>query len=186
LVFVFITGGVASAATLGIRDPLTLVIFATAWVCGAVERVIAFRKGVRPALKLERADSWAAVVLVAGAGPWVAMRAAQTLFPTLAIWTPVHVSSGLYAVGVVLAVASIAEPVILRARYASDRPHGFSWQLYREGLLRSVAFLLLTGSLVIVTLCVLWLALTIRWAAASAAGSRRHRPATAPLEAAAS
>jgi hypothetical protein len=61
----------------------------------------------------------------------------------------------------VLAAASIAEPLIFRSRSAGERPQGFSWQLYREGLLRSAAILLLTGSPMIATLCALWLALTL-------------------------
>ena len=174
-VFVFITGSVASGAAFGIRDPLTLVMFAMVWSSAAIERVIAWRKGVRPALKLERDNPYAALVLIAGAGPWIAMQPTQAAFPGLAIWTPVHVSAGLYAVGLVLAVAAVAEPLILRSRHAVETPTGFSWQLYREGLLRSAAILFLTGSLVIAALCVLWLALTLRASSLSVTSYRAPR-----------
>lgn len=159
-VFALITGAVATESSLGIRDNVTLVIFALTWLSGAIHRVMACRSGRLPALKLGRGHTEAAMVVVFGAAPWMLIGPLHTTYPSLAFWTPLPVPPMLYAIGLALAAGSIAEPFLWRASW-NAHADVFSWQMYRRGLLRSLAILLISGSPVIALLCVLWLAVTL-------------------------
>ena len=143
---------------LGLQDDATVVIFTIAWVTSALTRLKAFRQGQRPALKLSDLDARTAAALIAGTVPWFFLGFLQSAYATSFVWVPFHVPPQLHALGILFAVAAVAEPFFQSLRKvppaAEPAPaHGLSIGV----VIRSAAILLLSGSFVFSVFCVLWL-----------------------------
>jgi hypothetical protein len=163
-----------SVKLLALHEHLPIVIFVVTWLSGAVSRVSQFRQGRRPALKAGVDNGRAmALTLAAGTAPWFGLGWFEFAYPDSPIWKPVHISAPMYAVGLLLAVATVALPFIRRARsgHVSDAPAAS--QGIAATLVPMAAIFLLSGSLVIALSSIIWLAalVTPYVFAAVAAGS---------------
>ena len=86
------------------------------------DEIAEFRQGRRPALKLGSIDIAAtAAMLLAGTVPWFLLGFLQSVYPTLAFWTPFAVTPQMRALGMLLAIAASLNPSSNRTE-SSRRP----------------------------------------------------------------
>ena len=160
-VLVFVTGGVAAGSgSLGIHDSAAVACFTLAWTTTAMTRLREFRQGRRPALKLDSIDRGSAAMLLAGTVPWFLLGFLQSVYPTLAFWTPFAVTPQMRALGMLLAIGVVAEPFFQSTSKEPLAPAAES-QFSFSILIRSAAILLLSGSTVFTLFCGLWLTLAL-------------------------
>jgi hypothetical protein len=147
-----------SVKLLGLQEHLPIVIFVVTWLSGAVSRVSQFRQGRRPALKAGSDGGRAmALTLAAGTAPWLGLGWLQFAYPDSPIWRPVQISGPMYAIGLLLAVATVALPFIRRARLATVCAAPAASQGITATLVPMAAIFLLSGSLVIALSSTIWL-----------------------------
>lgn len=147
----------------GIRDRLPIVILVVTWLCGAIHRLSEVRQGRRPALKVGLENGRAtALTMAAGIAPWLALGFLHSAYPDSPIWTPLQVPVPLYGLGMVLAAATIAGPFIRRGHERPVDSATTAPQLTPETLLPMAAIFLVSGSIVMGLLSVVWLAASSR------------------------
>lgn len=177
---IFLALGVAAESGAATNNRMSVVVFTIVWITAAMSRISELRRGERPALQLNRLDLHTAAVLAVGCGSWVVLGFLQNAYPASAAWKPIDVPLPLWAFGVALAVAVVAEPFVQRtykAKLAADEPTGATKHEYRftSGMMtRSGALLLLSGSPMFALLCALWLIVTLWPLATSISVSVRH------------
>lgn len=163
LVLVYISWGVsAGSGGLGIRENATFVIFTMVWMTAALTRLMEFRSGRRPALKLGRIEPRTTAIVFAGTAPWLLLGLLQSAYSTSAIWAPFEVPSLLRALGVALAIVAVAEPFFRAIRKQSPDPEAApEYRFSIAVLIRSAAILFLSGSPVFTLFCGLWLTVAL-------------------------
>ena len=186
-VLVFLALGVAGASAASTNSATAVAVFTLVWMTSAITRVSELRRGDRPAIRLNRLDRRQAVTFAIGSGTWIVLGFLQSAYASWIVWKPIDVPFALRALGVVLAVAVIAEPFFLRLRKslaavegragdASAPDYGFSASL----MVRSGAILLLSGSPIFALMCALWLGVTV-WPSAAAAAEGFRLPSANPF-----
>ena len=163
LVLVYVSWGVsAGSGGLGIRENATFVFFTLVWVTAALTRLMEFRSGRRPPLKLGRIDPRTTAIVLAGTAPWMLLGFLQSAYPTSPIWIPFEVPSLLRALGVPLAIVAVAEPFFRSiGRQSPDSKAAAEYRFSIAVLIRSAAILFLSGSPVFTLFCGLWLTVAL-------------------------
>ncbi len=140
---------------LGLREHVPVVLFLVTWLCGAARRISGFRQGRRPALKLR------GLTLAAGTAPWLGLGWLHFAYSTSSIWIPLEMPPLLFGLGILLAIATLADPFIGRARERAGHaaaPVPLQWTT--EALVPMMAIFLLSGSLVIGLFSAVWLVIS--------------------------
>jgi hypothetical protein len=163
LALVYITWGVSAGSDgLGIRENVAFVFFTTVWTTAAITRLMEFRSGRRPALKLGRIHPRTTAIVLAGTVPWMVLGCLQSIYATSAIWVPFEVPPLLRALGVPLAIVAVAEPFVRSILKRSPGSEAAAeYRLSIAVLVRSAAILLLSGSPVFTLFCGLWLTVAL-------------------------
>jgi hypothetical protein len=164
IVLAVIVGGVTAIAyqLLGLRGNALIVILIVTWLSGAVRRLSEFRHGRRPPLTVDLHDVRGMALIVAGMGGWFVMGWLRIAYPASELWTPLAVPAPLYALAIVLALATLAEPFI----------QGALDQRYRS-LIPMAAICLLSGSPIIGLFSCIWLVLSFHPSLGVSGGHRR-------------
>ena len=182
-VLVFLTLGVAGATAASTNDVISVAAFTLVWMTSAMTRLAELRRGERPAISLSRLDLRKTVIFGVGSGTWVVLGVLQSAYASSIVWKPIDVPLVLRALGVVLAVAVIAEPFFHRSRKSpatlqgcrADDPPPHEYGFSAGVMIRSGAILLLSGSPMFALMCALWFGVTLWPPAASAAEGLRLR-----------
>ena len=159
-----IVGGVTAISyqLLGLRGDALIVILIVTWLSGAIRRLSEFRHGRRPPLTVGPHDVRGMALIVAGIGGWFVMGWLRVVYPASPIWTPLAVPAPLYALAILLAIATLAEPFVQRAR---DQRY--------NSLIPMAAICLLSGSPVIALFSSFWLVLSFHPSLVVAGSGRR-------------
>jgi hypothetical protein len=170
-----ITGGVTitSYQLLGLRDTALVVIVVMTWLSGAVLRLTEFRRGVRAPLKIGNDNVPGMLLVTTATGLWIVTNSLRSAYPTSGVWTPLQIPAALYALGILLTIRTLAEPVI---RQAEGEEHSWihrqtGWLLHRHpwlarqlsgSLIPAAAICLISGSPLLVLFSGLWLIVSSR------------------------
>lgn len=166
-VLIFLALGVAGASGASMNDTLSVAVFTLVWMTSAITRVAELRRGERPAVQISGLDRRQGVTLAVGCGAWWALGFMQSANASSIVWKPIDVPPVMWAIGVILAMAVIAEPFFYRLRgAAASQPPCIGHSAGRV-LVRSGAILLLSGSPMFAVVCALWLGVTLWPATAS-------------------
>ena len=160
---VLIASGVTAGCyeLLAMRDSVAIVVFVSTWLCGAVGRVTALRRGQYRPLKVNKRNGRAmALMIAAGTLPWFAVAWLRALYPWLPVWDPVKFPAAVQACGVILAAAAFAKPCI--QRIGSHRPGSRDFSLLVDGLVPASAIFLVSGSPFVGFVSCLWLGLLLK------------------------
>ena len=143
------------------NDTLSVAVFTLVWMTSAITRVAELRRGERPAVQISGLDRRQGVTLAVGCGAWWLLGFMQSANASSIVWKPIDVPPVMWAIGVILAIAVIAEPFFYRLRgSAAAQEPGIGHSAGRV-LVRSGAILLLSGSPMFAMVCALWLGVTL-------------------------
>lgn len=160
-VLIFLALGVAGASGASMSDTVSVAVFTLVWMTSAITRVADLRRGDRPAIQVSGLNGRQAVTLAVGCGSWWVLGFMQSAHASSIVWKPIDVPPLLRTLGVVLAVAVIAEPFLRRMRRSAVSQARCTGHSAGCVILRSGAILLLSGSPMFAMLCALWLGVTL-------------------------
>lgn len=176
---VFLTVGVAGGAgNLGIHDRATAVVFTLAWMSAAIIRLSDFRRGRRPAVRIDQLNPRHGAVLLLGVAPWPLLRLVGHVYPAATFWAPIELGLPVEMIGAAVGIYVIVAPLL--TRYACCGT-AFAVDFQLPGIiLRSAALLFITGSPVFAVLSVLWIAAAV-WIAPADVAARAAIAPDAPI-----
>jgi hypothetical protein len=146
---------------IGIRNKAVLLMFVITWLASGAKRFSEIRLGTHACLHATARTGKDLLVILAGAGPWVALGFLQRLRPTWPVWgISAELPMWLTAIGVVLGVIAVVQQRAPTSSEDSSASRGLMPQLTGQTQILALAILLMSGSLVVGLIVGIWLAVS--------------------------